>query len=127
MQDYLASGWPHGNPSSGHSYGQKAKALVEESRSRVCSGGSAYHIADKDRTLWTTPQLGTSGMKSARIRNGRQKNSRGCATGYPFSFQKFAEFSRLEPLCGIDVGLKPQVPLFHAVKRWRQAGGEGIH
>eukprot|EP00668_Euglena_longa_P044357 GGOE01058993.1.p1 GENE.GGOE01058993.1~~GGOE01058993.1.p1 ORF type:complete len:407 (-),score=95.43 GGOE01058993.1:444-1643(-) len=35
MQAYLTAGWPHGNPSSGHGYGQQARGLVEEARQKV--------------------------------------------------------------------------------------------
>ncbi len=55
-----------------------------ESSGRSLGDGIFFLFFVKDRTLRTA-----SGMKSARIRNDRQKKiSRGCAAGYPFSYQK---------------------------------------
>ncbi len=42
----------------------------------------------KDRTLRTAPQLGISSMKSARIRNDRQKNFPRLRRGFPFFLPK---------------------------------------
>ncbi len=55
---------------------------------RAVLRGRDFFFPVKDRTLRTPPQLGVSGMKSARIRNDHQKNFPRLRLGLPFFLPK---------------------------------------